>query len=383
MQSSSELTMGVIGSSFKENEHRVPIHPKHFESIDPALRRRIYLERGYGARFGGPDEACAKHFAGLRSRDELMASSDIVLLPKPTARDLPSFREGQIVWGWPHCVQGPAITQTAIDKRLTLIAWEAMHKWRGDNWELHIFHINNELAGYCGVLHALQLRGLCGHYGPYLKAAVIGFGSVGRGAIHALHALGYHDVTLFTQRTGPTVSAPIPSLKHWRYQQVEAGQPETEVVLTRETMPMARALGHFDIVVACALQDTDNPHMYVKTSEIDELREGTLIVDVSCDEAMGFEFARPTSFESPSFPVGDGRVTYYAVDHTPSYLWNSTSLHISKALLPYIPTVMGGPAAWERDSTIARAIEIQDGVIKNPKILSFQRRAEAYPHAYL
>jgi hypothetical protein len=30
--------------------------------------------------------------------------------------------------------------------------------------------------------------------------------------------------------------------------------------------------------------------------------------------------------------------------------------------------------------TISRAIEIRDGVVLNPSILSFQHRDEAYPH---
>ena len=41
---------------------------------------------------------------------------------------------------------------------------------------------------------------------------------------------------------------------------------------------------------------------------------------------------------------------------------------------------MDGPAAWDEDLTIRRAIEIQAGVVQNPKILSFQRRAVAHPH---
>jgi hypothetical protein len=41
---------------------------------------------------------------------------------------------------------------------------------------------------------------------------------------------------------------------------------------------------------------------------------------------------------------------------------------------------MGGPGAWDRDQTIRRAIEIRDGVIRNPKILSFQRHSAGFPH---
>lgn len=36
--------------------------------------------------------------------------------------------------------------------------------------------------------------------------------------------------------------------------------------------------------------------------------------------------------------------------------------------------------ARDRNDTIRRAIEIRDGVVQNERILSFQGRAEAYPH---
>jgi hypothetical protein len=42
--------------------------------------------------------------------------------------------------------------------------------------------------------------------------------------------------------------------------------------------------------------------------------------------------------------------------------------------------VLDGPEAWDGNETIRRAIEIRDGVIQNPKILSFQGRSEEYPH---
>ena len=70
----------------------------------------------------------------------------------------PRLRAGQVLWGWPHCVQDTELTQLAIDQRLTLIAFEAMNHWTRDGaFSLHVFHKNNELAGYCSVLHALQL----------------------------------------------------------------------------------------------------------------------------------------------------------------------------------------------------------------------------------
>jgi hypothetical protein len=73
-------------------------------------------------------------------------------------------------------------------------------------------------------------------------------------------------------------------------------------------------------------------------------------------------------------------IHYYAVDHSPSHLWNSATWEISDALMPYLRPVLAGPKAWGVNQTIQRAIEIRDGVIQNPRILSFQHRSPQYPH---
>jgi len=111
-----------MARSRKESERRLAIHPLHIERIEADLLRRIYLEHGYGEPFGVPDERLAGYVGGLRTRDQLLAGCDVILLPKPLPQDLAELREGQVLWGWPHCVQNEEITQLGIDRRLTLIA---------------------------------------------------------------------------------------------------------------------------------------------------------------------------------------------------------------------------------------------------------------------
>ena len=143
---------------------------------------------------------------------------------------------------------------------------------------------------------------------------------------------------------------------------------------------MARFLADNDIVVNCVLQDPGAPLVFLTEKDLAAFTPGSLIVDVSCDTGMGFSWAHPTSFTQPIIEVANG-VHYYAVDHSPSYLWNSATWEISEALLPHIETVLAGPAAWNATPTISRAIEIRDGTVLNPGILSFQHRDDAYPHA--
>jgi alanine dehydrogenase len=375
-----QLSLGVISRSRKESERRLAIHPQHVERIDADLRARIYLERGYGELFGVPDEQLAPLVAGFRTRDQIIAECDVVLLPKPQAQDLTDMRPGQVLWGWPHCVQDEELTQRSIDRRLTLIAWEAMNYWSADgSFSLHVFHKNNELAGYCSVLHALELIGTTGDYGRRLRAAIIGFGAVGRGAVTALNAHGVSDVDVLTHREVNAVASPIHSARIVRFEQ-DAGDPTRSQALPESgPVPLAAYLAEHDIVVNCVLQDTDAPLMFVTSADLGSFSPGSLIVDVSCDEGMGFGWARPTSFAEPMLTVGSN-VHYYAVDHSPSHLWNSATWEISEALLPHLRAVLDGPSAWMANDTVRRAIEIRDGVIQNQRILSFQHRALEYPY---
>jgi alanine dehydrogenase len=373
------LTLGVIATSRKPDERRVPIHPGHFERLPDDLRPRLILERGYGERFGVKDEDLQPFVERIASRDEVIAASDVVLLPKPQVDDLRDLRAGQVLWGWPHLVQDARMTQLSIDKRLSVIAFEAMNHWGDDGtFGLHVFHKNNELAGYCSVLHALELCGSTGDYGRRLTAVVIGFGATARGAVTALRAHGVHDVRVLTNRRAASVAAPIHAAHIIQFDHDE-GPYLSEVITDDGRVPLAPFLAESDIVVNCTLQDPNRPLLYLRESDLDAFRPGSLIVDVSCDEGMGFEWARPTSFADPMFTVG-GTVNYYGVDHSPSHLWNSASWEISEALVRFIPIVMGGPTEWAQSETIRRAVEIEDGVVVNPAILEFQSRGSAFPH---
>ena len=375
------LTVGVIGKSLKENEKRVAIHPEHVKRIPQRLRKQITFEEGYGLRFGMDDYTLAKLTSGqVASRKEILNGFDCVLMPKPLAKDLSDVREGATVWGWPHCVQQKEITQVSIERKLTLIAWEEMFTWsRTGDKNMHIFYKNNEIAGYAGVNHAISLVGVVGNYGKPRKAVVLSFGSVSRGAIYALQGQGFQDITVYTGRVATDVSDQLPGVTFKQMKNDDSGNL-LSVGSDGITRPFSEALSDVQIIVNGTLQDTDHPKMFVSAHDAHKLMKGTLIIDISCDEGMGFWCAKPTSFEHPMFEVA-GKY-YYAVDHSPSFYWNSASWEISEALLPFLPKVLGGPDMWEKNKTISKSIEILNGVIQNPKILSFQNREKEYPHKF-
>lgn len=374
------LTAGFFGSSLKANENRVPLFPEHLSWLSEDVCRSLIFEQGYGQRFRLPDEFFMSFGCQVLPRKDVFEACDIVVLPKPVASDLMQMRKGQILWGWPHCVQQRAITQAAIDREITVVAWEAMYAWGASGERLmHIFYKNNELAGYCAVHHVLQLRGIDGMYGPRRSVVLLGYGSVARGAIHALRSRGFNNILVLTQRPSHLVGDQHPdvyfsSLVRRGGQLFSRGSDGVEE-------PLTSIFSRADVICNCVLQDPINPLNFLNVDEVGVLKKGSTIVDISCDEGMGFPFARPTSFDAPIFYVGND-VAYYSVDHTPTYLWSSASREISKAIVPYLGLMMRGEEGWEGCPELLRAVEVSKGRVVNAKILEFQSRSSEYPHKY-
>ena len=373
------MKLGILGTSLKKNELRVPIHPEHLSRLSDDVRRALVFEMGYGERLGYSDAAMQVQGVGIARREQILASLDAVLLLKPMPEDFLALRQGGVHLGWPHCLQQVANTQTAIDRRQTVIAMEQMFIRDAMGQRVkHPFYKNNEMGGYCAVLHALALKGWDGAYGKPRKAVILSFGAVGQGALRALRGRGFTDITVCTQQRKS--AEPPAGLEGCHFLRITT---QTGQLLTQapdgSLRPLLDLIAEADILVNAILQDPNHPVMYLQPAQVDRIKPGCLLLDISCDQGLGFPFSQPLSFDQPLLQLG--HFDYYAVDHTPNYLWEAASWEVSQALLPYLPEFLKGPQHWAQTQIFREAIEIEAGVIQNPEILAFQKRESAYPHA--
>lgn len=360
------MKVGIFGTSLKKNEYRIPIHPKHLLELHDDILERMYIEEGYADMFGFEISTISSKLGGVLTRKELFQSCDVLILPKMCQLDYSQFREGQVIYGWPHCVQGREITKVAIDKKLTMVAFEAMFSGNGD-YKHHIFHKNNEIAGFAAVQHATQIRGISGYYNGTLKAIVFGFGSTSRGVVHALQSQGVSDITVFTRRESHLVQQQIPGIKYEQFQTINGKAYDLNGVC------IAERLSSVDIIANCILQNPNSPVTFVEEKDYFNLKPNSIIIDVSCDENMGFYFAKPTDFDEPGFYVGENKIYYYAVDHTPSLFWDSSSYQLSLALLPYFRDIFDSKLGYKSSDVLSKAVEIEEGNVLNDAITKFQR----------
>jgi len=308
----------------KENEKRRSLLPTDLKRIKHT--GMIYIEEGYGEVLGIPDEAYVKSGAQVASRKEILDKDIICDAKIGDAAYLAELREGQIIFGWVHAVQNREITDAIVDNKLTAYAWE-------DMFELtrHLFWRNNQMAGEAAVMHAY----LCYGRMPYeTKVAVLGKGNVAQGAIKILTKLGA-DVTIY--------------------------DIQDEALFKKD-------FKQYDVVVNAVLWDTKRKDHIIYERDLPEMKRGSMIVDISCDRRGGIESSVPTTIEEPYFFKGG--VMHYAVDHTPSLFYKTTSACISVIVSRYIDELITD----EPDDILKKALIIEEGAILDQRIKDFQNR---------
>lgn len=345
------LKLGIIGASYKENEKRLPIHPKDFCKIDKIYKNHIYIDKNYGVNFGYTDDQLRPYVADIVDKSYIYQNCDVILTLKYVKRDYQEIGSDKICWGWHHLVQNKNNVDIIIEKKLTAISIEAMF----DNTGSYILNENRIAAGYASILHALQLKGITGYLSK-LRAAVISYGYVGKGAVDGLLSMGV-SVDVYTKRHPNIVTDKRDNVRYYQY-------PE----IWKDTL-----LGGdepYDIIVNCVLQDPLNPVIFLYEKDL-VINHKLYIIDISCDDGMGFDFAVSTTINNPIIKINDN-VDFYGVDHSPSIYYNSISCEISKKISEYIPLIIENKI--NDNPTLKNAIEINKGIIINQTINKFQNR---------
>ena len=378
----TQLSLGVLGRSRKENEHRLPLHPRHLSRIPEDLRAQIYVESGYGSRFGARDDELAGAWwaaSGRVSSSSRSATSSCS--PSRCWTTSPSYGTARFSGA------GRTASRTEPSPSWRSTSEADPHRLRGDepldhgtdSFSLHVFHKNNELAGYCSVLHAMQISGSTGDYGPRLRAVVIGFGATARGAVTALTALGVNDVDVLTHRR----SRPWPPPSTLRVLHFDGDETTDQVRHAVHPDGRCRSpefLGEHDIIVNCVLQDTDRPLVFVTDEDLPSISPRHGGRRRLLRRGDGLQLGAPHDVRGPDVRRRSGRPLLRRRPQ-PVYLWNAATWEISEALLPFLQARhRGDRRRGTPNRTVDRAIEVRGGVVQNAAILSFQGRSPNPPH---
>lgn len=338
----SQFVIGIPSEVFA-TENRVAIVP---HSVKPLVMQghKIKVQAGAGLRSSYDDFQYSEAGAEIvEGRDEVFKSDILLKVAPPTIDEIELLRFDQCLIS---ALQLPTLSESYVDRllrhRVTAVAMEYLQAADGS---YPMVRTMSEIAGITAIQTAAEL--LCkGELGrgillggvsgvPPAKVVILGAGVVGEFAIRTAQSLGA-SVKVFDDNV----------YKLMRIQQIIGSRLYTSTI---NPIALQHELLSADVVIGAVHSPTGRSTVLVSEDMVMQMKEGSVIIDVSIDQGGIFETSELTSLDKPTF-IKHG-VTHYCVPNIASKVSRTASAAISNILTPLLIKAgrYGGIEALLRD----------------------------------
>ncbi len=305
-------------------ENRVSLTPQAVGRL-VAMGHEVTIESKAGIASFYSDKDYTEAGANIVYSPEELYKSHIVVKVGPVPMDeIKYLNPGQIVFSAIHL---PTITleyvKALVEKRIIGVAYEYM-KDASDS--LPIVRSMSEIAGSSAILIAAEylsnqfqgsgklLGGVSGV--PPSKVVILGAGTVGEFAARTAIGLG-SDVRIFDN-----------SITRLKRLQNNLGMRIYTSVIAPDIL--AHELRTADVAVGAIHAETGRAPMVVSEDMVQQMKPGSVIIDVSIDQGGCFETSELTNHTKPVFKKHD--VIHYCVPNIPSRVSQTASMALSNIL---------------------------------------------------
>ena len=288
---------------------------------------KVESNAGVGANFSDNDysEAGAQI---CKSRKEIYECNIVFKVTPPSDDEVELMPGNQtFISALQISIQPKQVLTKLIKKKITAIAWDYIQDEEG---VFSLVRTVGEIAGNTSILIAgelissfssgkgMMLGGIAGVQPT--EVVIIGAGTVGEFATRAALGLGA-SVKVFDNR-----------LSKLRRLQNDIGQRVYTSIIQPKVL--AKAIRRADIVIGALRSSVGKTPCVVTELMVQEMKSGSVIVDVSIDQGGCFETSRVTNHDDPTF-VKHG-VTHYCVPNIASRVSRTASFAISKIFSPLL-----------------------------------------------
>lgn len=310
------------------NEYRVALVPNSIRSL-VGYGHKVVVETGAGETSSFADDDFSSAGAIIsRNRKEVFNASIIIKSAPPKIEELELMGEGQTLI---TPLQLPLISKEYLQlikkKRITAIA---MGHLKYEDGSFPVVRIMSEIAGRMAIMVASELltnsaggRGvmLGGVSGvPPSKVVILGAGVVGEHATRTALGLGA-SVRIFDNDIYKIIR-----LQNKIGRQLHTSSINPEYI--------AYQLTSADVVVGAIHSKTGRSPVLVTEQMVQNMKKGSVIIDVCIDQGGCFETSKMTTLDKPTF-VKHG-VIHYCVPNIASNVARTSSMAISNILTPLI-----------------------------------------------
>jgi alanine dehydrogenase len=338
-----------------DDERRVALTPAGSYALTKLGHRVVvHAEAGIGCGFSAEEYGDAGA-AVVFSAEEVFARADLLVkVMPPTPEECKWIPEQKFLFSTVHMgTANPKVHEALRDKRVTAVGLEFIED-SGQN--LPVVTAMAEIAGMLlpqiagrflettnggrGIL----LGGVAGI--PASNVVIIGAGMVGTTAAHSFHGAGA-NVTVMDAELN-------------RLRRVEMLLSKMVNTVLATPYNIERYTRPADVVVgAVMIHRQRTPHVLTETM-VQQMRRGTVILDVSIDQGGCAETSHPTNLSEPVFKKHG--VTHYCVPNIPSSVARTASHALNNVMLSFVEEVADkGTDAFNEHPNLRRGIYLYDG----------------------
>lgn len=313
-------------TSFQEN--RVALVPEAV-SLLVSNGHRVKIETNSGAASNFSDRDYSEAGAEICHDKEDIFKCNIIFKVAPPSEEEVDMMSGNqtLISALQISIQPKVILQKLIAKKITAVAWDYI---RDEEGVFPVVRTMGEIAGTTSILIAgellssfnngkgVMLGGVAGVQPT--EVVVIGAGTVGEYATRAALGLGC-SVKVFDN-----------SLSRLRRLQNDLGVRVYTSVLQPKVL--AKSLMRADVVIGALRAPLGRTPCVVTEEMVENMKAGSVIVDVSIDQGGCFETSRVTNHNNPTY-VTHG-VIHYCVPNIASRISRTASFALSNIFSPVL-----------------------------------------------
>ena len=363
-----------VPKEIKPQENRVALVPA---GVDAFVRagHEVYIQEGAGIGSSFSDEEYINSGAKiLKTPKEVFDIADMIMKVKePLESEYELLKKDQILFTYLHIAPNSELTQVLLDKGTIGIAYETVQL---ENGALPLLAPMSEVAGKMAIqIGARLLENISGGRGILLagvsgvekaKVAVIGGGVVGLNAAKTAFGMGA-QVTV--------IDISINRLSY--LDDIFGGHVNT---LISNPYNIENTVRDADLVVGAVLIPGAQTPKLVKEYMVEQMRPGSVIVDVAIDQGGSVEtIDRITTHSNPSyFKHG---VVHYSVANMPGAVPRTSTFALTNATLPYALKIakLGAEAAMKADPALMKGLNVYKGKLTFEPIALVQGREYTEP----
>ncbi len=351
-----------IPKEIKTNENRVSLVPAGAEVLT-SVGHTVIVEEGAGLGSGFSDALYLAAGAQIaRKADAVWAEADLIVKVKePIELEWERIRPGQVVFTYFHFAASEPLTRAHMASGAVCIAYETVEL---PSRELPLLTPMSEVAGRMAVQEgAKYLEKLYGGRGillggvpgvPPARVVILGGGVVGVNAAKMAAGLGASVIILDV------------SLERLRY--LSDVMPANVQLIFSDRHTLLKQIAKADLVIGAVLVHGAVAPKLIRREDLNTMRKGAVIVDVSIDQGGCVETMHPTTHENPTFIV-EG-VIHYGVANMPGGVPITSTLALTNATLPYVLQLAnkGYRQALKESPALLKGLNIIGGKVTHRKV---------------